>query len=122
MGEFLGSTVGWYLLLILRKEGMNELLIVALLSMRIISAITVMMRHLDHAFNSSQALRWGGKNRLDTKENGARLRRCKVLVRYFQSVHTLLSCFKAFFYLFTLSPRILRFKRGDSYRHYAIPV
>ena len=39
MGEFLGSMVGWYILklLILRKEGMNELLIVALLSMRIIS-------------------------------------------------------------------------------------
>ena len=30
-----------------------------------------MMRHLDHVFNSSQALRWEGKNRLDTKENGA---------------------------------------------------
>jgi len=37
MGEFLGRMVGWYILLILSKEGMIELIIVALLSMRIIS-------------------------------------------------------------------------------------
>ena len=56
-----------------------------------------MVRHLDHVFNASQVLRWEGKNRLDTKENDARLRRGKALVRSFQKCSYLLSRFKAFF-------------------------